>query len=378
MQYSIIIVGFIFWLASCKSTQELNLSYSESQSPNQKENQEVLSSLEPNPMLDILSIKKPPQLKKILQIPTDHYPKQVCFHPTRFEIYITNLGNHETQPYSNGSLQIFHSKTGELLHKEEAKAAVECLVDPNNPNYLYYTDMFRDELVKFDVTKRKIHWRAKIKESSIKNFNNSEYRFMPKIVYKDKELNLLFVSLWLDGVSILDDNGNLIKRIPKFCSLPRGLLVHENILYVMCYGLGGGGVGEIVQISLPDGEVIDRLETGGSPRHIVPYKVDFALISNLNSKEIYYYSLKEKKILRKIKVGTANTIALDSEEKNLYISDRSGNALVILNVDSWEILGRVPVGKFPTGLAIHPNGKFIAITNFHDNNVDIFTIDKEK
>ncbi len=314
-------------------------------------------------------------LEKILRVPTDFYPKQICLHPERNEIYVTNLGNHETSPYSDGSLQIFDLKTGALLYREEAKAAVECLVDEKNPNILYYTDMFRDEVVKFEIPSRKILWKAPVKEDTIPNLKGHKYRFMPKIVHKDSTSARLYVSLWLDGVSILDDkSGKLIRRVPKFCSLPRGLLYWEGTLHVLCYGIGENGIGEIIWLNPESGEITNRISTGGSPRHIVPYRNNLAFVSNLNSGEVYLYELSSGNILKSIKTGSANTIVLDPKGNYLYISERTRNQILILDIEKWLIVERIAVGRFPTGLGIRSDGEYLAITNFHDGNYDLFRI----
>lgn len=316
-----------------------------------------------------------PSLEKILEVETDYYPKQICFHPTRKEVYVTNLGNHEKAPFSNGSLQIFSLEEGKLLHREPAKAAVECLIDEKNTNHIYYTDMFRDEVVKYNIGSRSVIWRVGIKPAEIKNFAGYEYRYMPKIVHKDYESERLFISLWLNGASVIDDKkGELITQIPKFCSLPRGLLYRDNILHVMCYGVGGSGVGEIVWLDPKKETVLKRIRTGGSPRHIIPYGEDKALISNLNSAQVYLYDIKTGNIEKKIHAGSANTIVLDAGGRYLYVSDRTRNRLLVIDVEKWKQVDSIDVGKFPTGLAVSPDGKYLAISNFHDMTYSLYKI----
>jgi YVTN family beta-propeller protein len=324
------------------------------------------------------SLSGKPSLEKIQEVETEYYPKQICFHPTRPEVYVTNLGNHEKAPFSKGSLQIFSLNEGKLLHREAVTAAVECLVDEKNPNLLYYTDMFRDEVVKFNISSRSVIWRTKIKPSNIKDFAGHEYRYMPKIVHKDYDSERLYISLWLNGASVIDDKkGELITQIPKFCSLPRGLLFRDGILHVMCYGIGGSGIGEIVWLDPEKEKVVKRIQTGGSPRHIIPYGKDKALISNLNSAQIYLYDIKTGTIEKKIHAGSANTIVLDPGGRYLYVSDRTRNKLIIIDVELWKTVDSIDVGKFPTGLAVSPDGKYIAISNFHDMTYSLYRIKRE-
>lgn len=319
-----------------------------------------------------------PKLTFLKRVKTDEQPKQICFHPARDEIYVTNLGGNGPKSEGPGSLQIFSLKEGKILHREKATAAVECLVSEEDSNILYYSDMFRDEVVKFDLANRQVIWRGKVKEDKIRNFHGAAYRYMPKIVHPDYDSGILYVSMWLNGVSLLDEKtGALQKRIDRFCSLPRGLLYRDGILHVMCYGIGiKGGVGEIVRINPKTEEIISRQKTGGSPRHIVPYGKDKALISNLNTGQMYLYDVKSGSIERKLQIGASNTIVLDPGNEYVYANDRQRDRILLISLKEWKIAGIIKTGKYPTGLAVSPDGKYLAVTNFHEASYDLFRIDR--
>ena len=310
----------------------------------------------------------------IQRIQTDQQPKQVCFHPSRDEIYVTNLGGTAAKSTGPGSLQIFKKSTGELLFRQPAIAAVECLLDLSDENVLYYSDMFSDEIVKFDLLNRKVLYRASIKESNISNFRGTNYRYMPKIIEPDTINKRLYVSMWLDGVSVINsETGEFIRRFPRFCSHPRGLMVEKNTLFVMCYGVPDGP-GEIVQLDTVTGQVISRLNTGGSPRHIVRISKEKALISNLNAGLIYLYDFTKGTIDKSLKTGAANTIVLDPGKEFVYVNDRSHNKIYIVSIQEWKILTTISTGPFPTGLDVSRDGRFLAVTNFDDASFDLFEL----
>lgn len=316
-----------------------------------------------------------PKLKYIRTVKTGPEPKQICFHPQRDEVYITNLGGPQSAKKQLASLQIINSKTWGTAFKEKARAAVECLIDKESPRYIYYTDMFSDELIKFDVTTRKIVFKVNIKEDSIKNIRGYHYRFMPKMILLDGKQ--VFVSMWLNGVSVLDSQtGKLLDRFSGFCSHPRGMLMHNRELHIMCYGVPDGP-GQIIVLDPKTGNVKNRLITGGSPRHIIPYKNERALISNLNSGNISVYNMNTKKIEKSLRVGAVNTIVLDKSKKYLYANDRTRNVLRIVSLDEWKVIENVKTGKYPTGLDVSYDGNFLAVTNFHENNFYLYKIKRQ-
>ena len=323
--------------------------------------------------------KREPVLRLLSRVPTDKQPKQVCFHPDRPEFYVTNLGGPGPGgggKLGPGSLQIFALGDFTELHREPARAAVECKLLRDDT--LLYSDMFRDEVVVFDLNTRAVKNRIPIKEESVRNIPGSGFRFMPKIVETSPDGTTAFVSLWLGGVSRLDlTTGVFSARSKKFCSHPRGLYfdARTNILSVMCYGIPEGK-GQIVQLDAETLEVRSRKITGGSPRHIVPLRDGSTLVGNLNNGRIERYDPATNTFTAGVRIGGApNSMEVDPYEHYLYISRRARNNVGILDIETMRLVQEVKTGKFPTGLDVHPGGKYLAVTNFHEASVDIFAIE---
>ena len=346
----------------------------------------VLGSCTTGPRPAVKPEKRPPILRLLGRVPTDKQPKQVCFHPTRDEFYVTNLGG--AGPGGGGrlgpgSLQIFRlnqDETGagqfEVLHREPARAAVECRLLKEDT--LLYSDMFRDEVVVFDLNQRTVTHRIPIKGPEIKNIRGSGFRFMPKVIEPTPDGSRAFVSLWLGGVSLLDLNtGTYLKRSKKFCAHPRGLLydAKTKLLNVMCYGIPDGK-GQIVQLDGESLEVVNRKITGGSPRHVIPLSDGQALVGNLNNGRIEKYDPATASFTDGVRIGGApNTIDADPWGHYLYISRRARNNVGIVDIETMRLVGEQRTGKFPTGLDVRADGKYLAVTNFHEASVDIFAIE---
>lgn len=317
-------------------------------------------------------------LKFIKRIKTDAQPKQVCLHPERNEFYVVNLNNGGgaiTKKLGPGTLQIFSLDTFELLHVEPARTAVECFIVQKDR--LLYSDMFRDEVVYFDLAQRKVLSRSPIKPDSIRNFGGTEYRFMPKIIEPISDSQAL-VTLWLGGMARIDfQQGKLIKHFEKFCALPRGILPIPNStdVYIMCYGIPHGP-GEIVRLNIETGKVTSRIPTGGSPRHVVALKDGTALISNLNSGQIYHFDPATGKFLHRMYLGGGiNTIDVDPSGRFLFISQRELDLVSVVDTRTWKVVLEQKVGDYPTGLDVSYDGRYLAVTNFHEASMDLFEIE---
>ncbi|MBU43685.1 MAG: hypothetical protein CMN76_10725 [Spirochaetaceae bacterium] len=317
------------------------------------------------------------KLKFIKRIKTDAQPKQVCLHPERNEFYVVNLNNGGgavTKELGPGTLQIFSLDTFELLHEEPARTAVECMIVDRDR--LLYSDMFRDEVVYFDLATRKVLTRSPIKPDTIRNFGGTEYRFMPKIIEPVSDSQAL-VTLWLGGMARIDfKKGELVKHFDKFCALPRGILPvpGSSDVYIMCYGIPHGP-GEIVRLNPDTGKVTSRIRTGGSPRHVVALKDGTAYISNLNSGEIYHFDPAKGSFIHKMYMGGGiNTIDVDPSGRFLFISQRELDLVSVIDASTWTVVLKQKVGDYPTGLDVSYDGKYMAVTNFHEASMDLFEI----
>ncbi len=326
-------------------------------------------------------VKQLPELRFLARVPTDKQPKQVCFHPRRDEFYVTNLGGAGPTARAGslgpGSLQIFSLKDFSLLHREPAHAAVECSILAPAHETLVYSDMFRDEIVVFDLKTRTVRARIGVREASATP-RRSGFQFMPKVIEPTPDGKRAYVSLWLGGVSLVDlERGETILRSDKFCAHPRGLYfdAKSGLLHVMCYGIPDGK-GMIVQLDGQTLRVVGRRITGGSPRHIIHLPEDRALTGNLNSGRLELYDPATGTFGAGMHIGGApNTFDADPWGYYAYISRRARNNVGVVDLETMQLVQELKTGKFPTGLDVRADGKYLAVTNFDEASVDIFAID---
>jgi YVTN family beta-propeller protein len=56
-------------------------------------------------------------------------------------------------------------------------------------------------------------------------------------------------------------------------------------------------------------------------------------------------------------------LALSPDQKRLYVAEAGINAVAVIDAVSLEVLGRIPVGWFPSKLAVTPDGKQLIVAN---------------
>jgi 6-phosphogluconolactonase len=143
----------------------------------------------------------------------------------------------------------------------------------------------------------------------------------------------------------------------------------------------------------PNEPAFARLKAGSGPRHAVVYpngKFVFA-VSELSSTATAFAYDAKKGTLKEI--GTASTLppgfsgrndvaeaAVHPNGKFLYVSNRGNDSIAILSIDpgnrTLTSAGGIPTGgKEPRHFAIDPSGKYLLAENQLSNNIVVFKID---
>jgi len=110
--------------------------------------------------------------------------------------------------------------------------------------------------------------------------------------------------------------------------------------------------------------------------------------SAMGSGQIIVVSFQNDKVIKKIKVGDKpNTIQLSADKKFLFISTRGPNnrksyllkgpvfgKVFVMNTENFEIKDWIWGKNQPTGLDVSPDNKYLAFTDFLDQNIEIYAI----
>ncbi len=212
-----------------------------------------------------------------------------------------------------------------------------------------------------------------------------------KVICIDSDERYAYVSNWLSrDVSIIDmESRKLIDTVPVG-GVPRGMALSgdDRYLYVCLYEGGG-----IAKVDLSERKSVGTIDSGESaPRHIVrdPAANRFYVSDMLNGTVLVLDGYTDT-LIRRIYVGpNPNTIDLSSDGRFLFVSTRGKNhpegylrkghvfgKVSVIDTESFEIVDWAWGGNQPTGLALSPDGRLLAFSDFLDDRIEVYYVDRE-
>lgn len=112
--------------------------------------------------------------------------------------------------------------------------------------------------------------------------------------------------------------------------------------------------GSIYIIDTTSKAVIKTLDAKavGANRLRITYDGKLALISSLRTGELFIYDVKERKELKRIKVGKgAAGLLIDPDNSRAFVACSPDNYVAVVNLKTFEVITHIDVGKTPDGLA---------------------------
>ena len=123
------------------------------------------------------------------------------------------------------------------------------------------------------------------------------------------------------------------------------------------------------------GQMVDGIPAvgGSSPNSLVATS-DWLFASNGNNDNITVIDLKTDSIVKEISLIPDESVkhfrgvipfglAVTPDEKRLFVAEAGINAVGVIDLPSFKVIGHIPTGWFPSKLKITPDGKNIVVTN---------------
>jgi DNA-binding beta-propeller fold protein YncE len=209
-----------------------------------------------------------------------------------------------------------------------------------------------------------------------------------KVIALSADERLAFVSNWLTkNVSVVDVASRGLLRTVPVSGVPRGMAATADgrFLYVCIFDTGN-----IDKIDLSDFTVKTTLEFGpGAKRHIVlDEKRGRGYVSDMATGRVSCFSLDEDRVVSSVWAGSnLNTLAMSGDGRFLFVSSRGKNnpetylkkgpdfgKVTVIDAESMKIVDWTWGRNQPTGLAVSPDGRRIAFTDFLDDNLEVYDI----
>ena len=201
---------------------------------------------------------------------------------------------------------------------------------------------------------------------------------------------LYYVSNWLsDDITVIDRQTRaFIRKIRTEGKAPRGVgfSLDGRYLYVVFYDSG-----EIMKFDLHNGDrLVKKIKNGGTNGR---FRVDpirkIAYVNNMHNGRVYVYDLTTDTIIREFTTGiNPNNVKISPDRRYVYVSNRgpnhpkgsdyrspkNGEIMVFDAENGYRLVETIPAGNQPIGVAISPDGKILAVSNFMDDTIDLYRI----
>ncbi|MFP4151455.1 MAG: beta-propeller fold lactonase family protein [Alkalispirochaeta sp.] len=213
----------------------------------------------------------------------------------------------------------------------------------------------------------------------------------PKVLAPDPEERTIWVANWSgENVVRIDRRSGRILDSIDLDGQPRGIAVRDEgrTLWVCIFSSG-----EVVRVDTVAGRVTYRIGPDvGAARHIVPSPRSRMLyFSDMYHGTVNVLDPVERTVIASRQVGiNVNTIAFDPEGRFLFVSERGRNnrenyllpgpefgRIIVLDPETLEPIQEIYGRHQPTGLAVSPDGRYLAATDFLDDNVALYRLNRE-
>jgi YVTN family beta-propeller protein len=123
------------------------------------------------------------------------------------------------------------------------------------------------------------------------------------------------------------------------------------------------------------GEKIEDIPAvGGSSPNSVVATQKYVFVSNGNNDCISVIDIKKKKVIKNINLSIDERVkklrgiipfgvALSPDNQRLYVAESGLNAVAVIDVNSFNVIGHIPTAWFPAKLKISQDGKKLIVTN---------------
>jgi YVTN family beta-propeller protein len=209
-----------------------------------------------------------------------------------------------------------------------------------------------------------------------------------KVIAFSHDEKRAFVSNWLsEDVSVIDTETRTVLSLVPVSGVPRGMAAGKDgkFLYVCIFDTGN-----IDKIDLNDLKVVKTLKFGpGAKRHIVlDDEKGVGYVSDMATGRVTSFSLADDRIIKSLWAGyNLNTLTMSADGRFLFVSSRGRNnpetylkkgpdfgKITVIHADSLTVADWTWGRNQPTGLAVSPDGRFIAFTDFLDDNLEVYDI----
>lgn len=132
---------------------------------------------------------------------------------------------------------------------------------------------------------------------------------------------------------------------------------------------------KLLLVNIENGLTEKTIDTGQEISHMVEYAPlpQRAFVANIGSGSVSVINLKDFSLVGIIKTGLgAEGIALAPDGKTLWVTNRAGDTVILIDVETLEILKVIPSEKFPIRVKLTQKSNLALVSNAQSGTVNIY------
>lgn len=210
-----------------------------------------------------------------------------------------------------------------------------------------------------------------------------------KVISASPDGKLLAVSNWVSqDITFFSYPDYSYQGSIEIPGIPRGMVFSHDGRQLYAGNYSSGELHIVDSSSFKITSTIKAVRPGAL-RHLVLHpEKSLVYASDMYNHRIYCFDMEKKRLLAEVQVDkNPNTIALSPDGAWLFVSCRGPNdpdsylnrsprsgSLYTIRTSDLSAADIRTLGNQPTALAVHPSGSMLAVSNFMDNNLELFSL----
>lgn len=162
--------------------------------------------------------------------------------------------------------------------------------------------------------------------------------------------------------------GKSIKKIPTGLGPHEAAISDDGELAVITnYGNGPGPGNSLTVARVPSGEVVKTIDLGiySRPHGVAWLDADRVLVTSETTRNVVQVNVTDAKVERAYATGNGGShmLALDRSGKRVYTANVAGANVTAIDLATSQKVGDAPAAPASEGIAVSPDGKWIATGN---------------
>ncbi len=240
-------------------------------------------------------------------------------------------------------------------------------------------------------------WLSQMTTAMIHVFRISDWSYVEsfptggnwsKVIYIDKQEQRAYVSNWTSyNVSVINVQTRQVERVLQMPGIPRGLTLNEDesILYVTNFSNSS-----VSRFRTSDWRTLSPISIGegGAMRHAVTFGSEI-ILGDMGLGKVHSIDGATGRLLHSLRLTwNINTIDVNPDGRYIFASARGTNnpesylkvgpdygRIYVMDRTDLRLLQTVWGRNQPTGLAVSPDSKLLAFTDFLSANLELYSIE---